>query len=207
MIVAGELESGTRLAEVPLAAAMSISRPMVREALRRLEGEGLVRSDGRSLRVAGMEAHEFVEALRTRAALEAMHAELATGRIRDGFVAPADLRELRRLADVAETVTATGDHAAGAQANRAFHRQVDLLAANGVGLDVLDRLWDRMLISTQLSLQPPDRRDAVAREHRELIAAMTAGKAKAAAKLARAHVLATIDALEPTRALDVTDIV
>src|SRR5688500_13252096 len=97
-VLSGELPPGARLAELGLAADLGVSRPTVREALRRLESHGLAGSDGRSLRVAGMEPGELRSALLMRSALEGLHAELAARRVAGGEVAPAALRRLHELA-------------------------------------------------------------------------------------------------------------
>src|SRR3954471_7284207 len=110
LVVSGELQPGTRHAELPLAAQLGVSRPTMREALRRLEGEGLARSDGRPLRVHRMGTDELRGALEMRGALEALLAELAAIRVRDGHVAPAELRRLTTLADDTESATDAGDH-------------------------------------------------------------------------------------------------
>ncbi len=195
LVVSGELQPGTRLAELPLASQLGVSRPTLREALRRLEGDGLARSDGRSLRVDRMEIDELRGALEMRGALEALHAELAAVRVREGHVAPHELRRLTALADDAESATQAGDHTDAAQRNRAFHRAVDTLAANPVSDAALALLWNRILVSTERSLSAPHRGGLVASEHRELIDAITAGHAQRAAGVARAHVRGTLAAL------------
>ena len=81
----------------------------MREALRRLESDGLADSDGRSLRVAQMDEAELRSALLMRSALDGLHAELAATRVRAGEIAPAQLRRLQQLADETEQATNCGD--------------------------------------------------------------------------------------------------
>lgn len=197
LVVSGRLQPGTRLAELPLASQLGVSRPTMREALRRLEGDGLARSDGRSLRVDRMGADELRGALEMRGALEALHAELAAVRVRNGRVAPYELRRLETLAADTESATEAGDQAAAAQCNREFHRAIDTLAANPVSDAALALLWNRILVSTERSLAAPHRINLVAAEHRDLIDAIAAGHAQRAADIAQAHVRGTLAALRP----------
>jgi DNA-binding GntR family transcriptional regulator len=192
LVTSGEIAPGTRLAELPLASRLGVSRPTVREALRRLEGNGLADSDGRSLRVAQMDAAELGSTLLMRSALDGLHAELAAARVRDGEIAPAQLRRVRQLADDTESATDLGDHATAIRLNRDFHQAIDGLAGSPVSAAASDRLWERTLVSTERSLAAPGRGDIVNREHRELLAAIVAGDAELARALASRHVRATL---------------
>jgi DNA-binding GntR family transcriptional regulator len=193
-VISGRLTPGARLGEMQLASALGVSRPTIREALRRLESLGLATSDGRGLRVAGLAPEELRSALLMRASLEALHAELAATRVADGEVAPADLRRLSALASAAERATDASDHDAAVQDNRAFHQAIDVLAGSPVSAAATDRLWDRVLVATRRSLGVPGRGDIVNREHRELVAAIAAGEPELAADLADRHVRATLEA-------------
>jgi DNA-binding GntR family transcriptional regulator len=193
-VMSGRLVPGARLGEVQLASALGVSRPTVREALRRLESHGLARSDGRGLHVAGLAPEELRSALLMRASLEGLHAELAAARVGAGEVAPADLRRLAAAAGAAERATAEGDHDAAAIENRAFHQAIDALAGSPVSAAATDRLWDRILVATRRSLGPPGRGDVVNREHRELVAAIAAGDGALAAEIAVRHVRSTLEA-------------
>jgi DNA-binding GntR family transcriptional regulator len=193
-VLSGDLAPGSLLGEVSLAADLGVSRPTVREALRRLESHGLATSDGRSLRVACMDPNELRSAILMRARLEGLHAELAAGRVADGEVAPAQLRRIFALADDAERATDAGDHARAVLGNRAFHQAIDALADSPVSAAAVDRLWDRILVSTEQSLRPPGRGSTVNREHRDLLAALTAGDRERAGAIAERHVLATLEA-------------
>jgi DNA-binding GntR family transcriptional regulator len=194
LVTSGELRPGTRLAEVPLAERLGVSRPTLREALRRLEGNGLADSDGRSLRVAQMDMAELRSTLLMRSALDGLHAELAAARVREGEVAPADLRRLSQLADETERATDAGDHRSAIALNRAFHQAIDDMADSPVSRAASHRLWERILVSTERSLAVPGRGDSVNREHRDLLAAIVDGDAGRAGDLATRHVRATLDA-------------
>lgn len=196
LVISGEVLPGTHLREVPLAERLGVSRPTVREALRRLESDGLAASDGRGLRVVRMEPPELRSALLMRAALEALHAELAARRVRAGEVAPAELRRLRQRADRAASATRRQCWEEAVEANRAFHQAIDTLADSPVSADAVDGLWDRILVSTERSLASPGRPEGVNREHLELLGAIEAGEEERAAEVARRHVLATLGTLE-----------
>jgi DNA-binding GntR family transcriptional regulator len=199
-VVAGDVALGERLAEVPLAADLGVSRATVREALRRLESEGLIQPDGRSLRVAAMDERELHSALLMRASLEALHAELAAERVGLGEVAPAALRRLRERADAAERATDAGDYDRAARANRSFHQAIDALADSPVSARAVDQLWDRLVVTTRQSLRPPGRGAVVNEEHRQLIAAIEAADGSGAATIAMRHVRATMQVADDSQA-------
>ncbi|AIJ22908.1 GntR family transcriptional regulator [Amycolatopsis methanolica] len=195
LIVGGAFPPGQRLTELDLSQRLDVSRTPVREALRRLESDGLVESGQRGVTVIRLSDAELREAYLVRASLEALTAELAAQRQRAGETAPAALARLTGHADDADRATRAGDLIAGVRHNREFHRHVAVLAGNSLALGFLDRVWDRILVSTQDSLTAPSRTGQVDDEHRRLVAAITAGDGPEAAALARDHVLSTLSAL------------
>ncbi|QFG21029.1 GntR family transcriptional regulator [Actinomadura sp. WMMB 499] len=196
LIVAGAYPPGERLTEASVSAALAAGRTPIREALRRLESDGLVRGVGRGVVVRGFGTDELGHAHAVRAALEQLTARLAADRRREGRIAPAALTALERDAELLERVTADGDLDRAIELNRRFHRGVAELAGNPVALETLDRLWDRIVVSTRASLVPPERPDAVAEEHRRLLRAIAAGDAAAAGRVADEHARATGTVLE-----------
>lgn len=191
LIVDGTYPEGARLTEVDTAAVLAMSRTPVREALRALAADGLVRSSGRGVVVVGLDRDALDEAYQVRAALEALVAELAAERQRAGRIAPADLAALRADAEATAAATAAGNLTEATEHNRCFHHRIADLAGNGIAAHTLDRLWDRIQVSTLRSLAPPARPAHVARQHDELIDAITEGRAADAARIAREHVLDT----------------
>ena len=197
LVMSGHWGPGDRLPELPLAARLRVSRPTVREALRRLESQGLLRSDGRGLHVAKLATRELRSVLLTRASLEGLHAELAARRVARGEIAPASLRRVDDLASAADRSTRAGHLQQAVRENRAFHQAIDALSDSPVGAALLDSLWDRMIVSTGRSLLTPGRAESVADEHRQLLTAVRAGQSDRAHHLARQHVLATLELASP----------
>jgi DNA-binding GntR family transcriptional regulator len=94
-IVRGEIPAGKKLSEPDLARRYEVSRGPLREALRRLEGRGLIRHVPHAgTRVVTLEREEILELSRVREALEGMAARLAAERMSD-----AEIDELSTLLD------------------------------------------------------------------------------------------------------------
>ena len=195
LIVSGVHRPGDRLPEVSLSTELAVSRTPVREALRRLESDGLVHGSGRGVTVAGLSAPELQHAYAVRGALETLTAELAADRQRAGRLAPAALDDLEVQARRLEEITTAGDLEQAAALNRRFHRGIAELAGNPVAVEILDRLWDQITVSTRASLAPSKRPDAVAAEHRALLAAVAGGDRATACQIAGRHASATAHAV------------
>jgi DNA-binding GntR family transcriptional regulator len=98
MIQERELPSGQPIVEVQLAAMLGVSRTPLRQALQRLESEGLLRKlESRSYVVRRVELKEYLQSLKVRELLEAEAAELSIGRIEPAAIARARIhvREVR----------------------------------------------------------------------------------------------------------------
>ena len=83
-IIMGELKPGQRLMEVHLAEKMGVSRTPVREAIRKLELEGLVNMVPRKgAHVAGLSTKDIMDVLEVRASLDSLATGLCAQRIKD----------------------------------------------------------------------------------------------------------------------------
>lgn len=190
-IVSGAYRAGERLTEVALSASLSVSRTPVREALRRLESDGLVEASNRGVTVTTLSASALQHAYAVRAALETLTAEIAAQRQQAGEIAPAALTALDAEASNLEQVTAGGDLGQAIALNRRFHLGVAALAGNPIALEILDRLWNQITVSTLSSLLPNNRPAVVAAEHRLLLRAITEGDSTGAGQIAGDHARGT----------------
>lgn len=195
LVVSGELDPGIRIAEAELAAQLGVSRTPVREALHRLEGDGLVIAQGRGIRVRVMDVEETAQLLSARAGLEGWALFQAAQRVRAGEVPPVQLSALERLADEAQAHTRAGEVVRAADANRAFHEHAAALSDNDVISATLNQWWDRLTVSTRQTIRTPDRVEEVDREHHLIIDALFQGDPIAAREAAQTHVLTTCNAL------------
>jgi len=105
MIASGELKDGERIAEIPTAEALGVSRMPVRTALRALEQEGLVAKLGaRGYAARGPTAAQIDGAIEVRGALEGLAARQAASRVLDRALKSA----FRRCIEVGDTLFAKG---------------------------------------------------------------------------------------------------
>lgn len=181
----GRYPTGTRLIEGNVAAAMHVSRTPVREALRRLEGDGLIRvgSSGRGYVVADLSADvEHVFLIRER--LEGLGAWLAAQHITS-----AELRTLGDLqTEMEELLAAEGDiRSAMAELNSRFHSLI-MSAALSPRLEKLVARLNPEYLSYQVVLRyDEEEMEQSINEHRAINEALFNRDAGLADRLVQAH--------------------
>jgi len=171
---------------------LGVSRTPVREALRRLQADGLVSRAGRGVVVSALTEKERVDLFQVRAVLEALAARAAAERQRDGALAPVVLRRLRESARAIETAVADGDPRVVAQRNFEFHRQIVEAADNAALEEFLGRVWDRIAVATVSNLADPEWAHQISTQHEAVIAAIEAGEPGAAGDAMYAHIDAAV---------------
>lgn len=183
MIVDGRLRPGARIGQAELAGALGISRGSVREALRRLAGDGLVAFEvNRGFFVANVGLEGVLDRLEARLLIEPQIARLAAERRTE-----LDLTALRRAVTGERAArTAAGAH----DASRAFHAELVAATRNEALARIFDSLWiadvGRRLLASRRS--QADWQEADVAEHAELLEAIEAGDGDRAESLMRAHV-------------------
>lgn len=191
MVVSGAMAPETRVSEADLARRLDVSRTPVREALSRLEGDGLVDAKGRGVTVRRLSDHDLAMVFDARAGLESWAVQQVAQLVAAGEIPPARLGELDVLADRADEFSRDGDVAAASFANRDFHEGLTRLARNAVVDSTLARWWDQIIVATRSVLSDDATVTRVDAEHRRILAAVRAGDAIAARDAAEAHVLGT----------------
>jgi DNA-binding GntR family transcriptional regulator len=190
-IVAGELSPGERLVEEDLALRLGLSRGAVREAILRLEHEGLVvRERNRGARVRRFTVDEAVEILEARAALESLAAGYAALRRTD-----EEARELVALVDEMERLQAAGELLAMSERNAAMHRRVLEISGHAVARANCSRLHSQMVRFQFRTVLAPGRPARSLAEHRRIVTAIAAGDRLAAEQAMREHLTSVAVAL------------
>lgn len=126
LIMSGQLAPGERLYEDRLAEQLGVSRNPVREAIRALEGSGLVEVvPRRGAYVSRLDPFQASKLLELRAVIEAYAARLAARNRTQ-----ADLDTLRTCLDEGAAASREGDHVRAAARHRDFHIGIERASGN-----------------------------------------------------------------------------
>lgn len=180
-IVELRLSPGQLLVERELCEATTASRATVREALRQLESEGLVDSNGRGTVVATLSTEDALQIYELRSALEGLAGRLFAER------ASSDDRA-KLLAAMGELERVAGDTQAMLTAKTAFYDVLMQGAGNRELTHTLRGLTRRVTLVRAMSLSHPGRWKKSLSEVRAICAAAVAGNADEAERLCREHI-------------------
>ena len=179
-----KLKPGQTLTDSQIAAELKISRTPVREALRRLEQEGLLDNDSRrGWKIYSLSLDDIRQIFELKQLLEGLIVEQAAACQDHGL--RSDLQEaLGRM----QKSAAAGDYEAWRLADAHLHRTIYQMSRNRracATVQSLDNQWFR-LRAGYIALECRMQRSA--REHAEMVASLLAGDGQAAAKRMRAHI-------------------
>lgn len=191
-ILERRLAPGTKLQEVALGAHFGVSRTIVRQALRRLDHEGIVSlREKRVAVVARPSAQDVRHTFAARRVIEVAAVEAAAAR-----ADRASLAALKRLVRDEDAAYARGDRAGGLRRSLEFHHRIAGLSGN----PVLARYARELVLQSSLAIALYERSGVVHAhaDHDALVDAISSRDVRRAARLMAAH----LDELEARLALD-----
>ena len=183
-ILTGEIVPGTRMMEVDLAEEMGVSRTPVREAIRKLEKEGLVTIEPRRGAYASMiSTQDMVEILEVRQDLEGLAAFFAATRMDQ-----EEMEKLRELSEKYNQAVREGSMKDMIRHDTAFHRMIVDSCNNKILVNMVEQLQELVLRFRYIYYDNFRRADNMPAEHQEIIDAIASGDEARARQAADVHI-------------------
>ncbi|HIR87887.1 MAG TPA: GntR family transcriptional regulator [Candidatus Fimimorpha faecalis] len=184
-ILKGELEPGERLMEVQLANRLGVSRTPIREAIRKLELEGLVVMIPRKgAEVAKISEKNLQDVLELRCALEELAIELACERISEDM-----LKELDRMFIEFQNGIRNVDLTVIAELDEKFHDVIYEATQNQKLIQMINNLREQMYRYRLEYIKDANKRDAIVEDHRLILEALKNKDVETARKAVRDHII------------------
>ena len=183
-ILKGELKPGERLMEIVLAERLGVSRTPVREAMRKLELEGLVvMIPRRGAQVANITEKDLNDVLEVRIALENLSIENACARMTE-----EQLAELKKAGRYFEETIKEGNLVKLAEADVAFHEVIYKASDNRRLNQVLNNLREQIYRYRVEYLKEEETRNVLVKEHEEIYEAIKNRDVKKAQEISFRHI-------------------
>ena len=183
-ILRGELKPGERLMEIQLANKLGVSRTPIREAIRKLELEGLVLMIPRKgAEVAQITEKKMQDVLEVRKALEELSVQLACERI-----TPEQVEEMKMAAEDFRKVLKSGDVTKIAEADVKFHDIIFAATNNQRLITLLNNLREQMYRFRVEYLKQKECYPQLLEEHDKLIALISGGNVEEACEIMGRHI-------------------
>ncbi len=183
-ILTGELKPGERLMEIHLANKLGVSRTPIREAIRKLELEGLVTMiPRRGAEVAQITEKSMNDVLEVRRALDALCAELACERITE-----EELAQLEKAAASFEAAVKTKDLKKIVQADVAFHDIIVRATGNQRLIQLVNNLSEQMYRYRFEYIKDSSQHERLVEEHRIIYESIVKKDKETASQAAKVHI-------------------
>lgn len=184
LILTGKLHPGERLTEVRLGKILGTSRTPIREAIRKLELEGLVTiTPGSGARVARITEEDLRDVMEVRSALDQLCASLASRRITE-----EGKKELLEARDAFEVSARNGDEQEIAENDVRFHDVIARQADNRRLDQVLTGMADTIYRFRYEYIRDDQHYEELIEEHRAIYDAVVGGDEEGAVSAAREHI-------------------
>ncbi len=191
-IVRGDIAPNSRLVESDVVTSFDMTRAAVRNALIRLEQEGLVvREPHRGARVRQVTDNEAIEILQARAVLEGLAVRLTAERIDD-----AGAKRLRSALERHRTLLESGDLLGASDANADLHAALLELSGHSTAQRLIHGLNSQTVRYQFRTILIPGRPTASQAEHAAIVEAVIAREPEKAEAAMRRHLFNVADALQ-----------
>lgn len=183
-IITGRLKPGDRLMEIKLANEMGVSRTPVREAIKKLEDEGLVIMNARrGAMVAPINERVMRELLEVRKALEALASHLVAVKASE-----EDILKLREINKEIEAAVKAEDIKTITEQDVYFHEMISHLADNSHLTSMLDQIKEHLFRYRLEFIKATKNRQLLVEEHEKIITAFETHNPKMAEREMEKHI-------------------
>ena len=183
-ILTGEMKPGERLMEIHLANRLGVSRTPIREAIRKLELEGLViMIPRRGAEVAQITWKNLKDVLEVRRALDVLAIELACDRMTQ-----EELQELYRACEDFAEATKTKDARQIAQADVALHDLIVASTRNNRLIQLVNNLAEQMYRYRFEYIKDTSQHERLVQEHNDMYQSILRKDKESAARAVRKHI-------------------
>lgn len=190
-ILRGELRPGERLMEIQLANKLGVSRTPVREAIRKLELDGLVLMIPRKgAEVADISEKSLKDVLEVRKALEELAVQLTCEKI-----SKVQIAELRQAAEEFKKIVKSSDVTQIAEADVRFHDVIYMATDNQKLIQLLNNLREQMYRYRVEYLKRPEVYPQLIQEHEEIIRQIERREKERAADITCRHIDNQVEAV------------
>lgn len=183
-IITGDLKPGERLMEIKLANELGVSRTPVREAIRKLELEGLVIMTARKgAEVAPINEKDLKEVLEIRKSLESLACELACKN-----ASPEDIKKMCILNEAIEKAVSEENIEEITKQDVDFHEVIYTTTKNDRLIHMLHQLKEHVFRYRFEYIKDMKNKETIVEEHKKIIAAIEQTNTKAACKEIERHI-------------------
>ena len=182
-IITGVYPRGEILTELKLVEQLGVSRTPIREALRRLEQERLIKESGKGSVVLGITVEDLIDIMEIRQRIEGIAAAYATRNM-----TPEGLEELRRINELQDFYYQKMDLDRLREMDDQFHDTIYELSGSTVFCDTLRPLHKKTQRFRRLSNDDKERLAVSVSQHKEIFSAIEKEDAELAQKLIEKHI-------------------
>ncbi len=187
-LLEGDYLPGERLYEVAIAQSLGVSRNPVREAVRRLQQDGLLELRPHyGIYVAAVPAEEVEDIYRLRSALVGVAAALAAERLTDTEIAELGRIVAEQQAGLVQPTPRSRAPSSIVHADR-FHHAIHVGARSPRLLALLEQIYAQVMHFRKLTLRYPGRAEISAEGHAQIYEALRRRNAEEAERLVREHI-------------------